>query len=144
MIVGASLNIVLDYVLIGVYGLGLQGAAIATIIAQSCVCLLGLGYFTLRSTALLPLQQAKFSYKLLGQISLLGSSSLVMYLYTSFVFALHNRLFMEYGGTITVGAFAIVGYLMALYYLIAEGIGEGVQPPASYFMARICRSKLDS
>lgn len=133
MIVGASLNIVLDYVLIGVYGLGLQGAAVATIIAQSCVCLLGLGYFTLRSTALLPLQQAQFSYKLLGQISLLGSSSLVMYLYTSFVFALHNRLFMEYGGTITVGAFAIVGYLMALYYLIAEGIGEGVQPPASYF-----------
>ena len=56
-----------------------------------------------------------------------------MYLYTSFVFALHNRLFMEYGSPITVGAFAIVGYLMVLYYFVAEGLGEGMQPPVSYF-----------
>jgi Na+-driven multidrug efflux pump len=40
---------------------------------------------------------------------------------------------MQYGTTLSVSAFAIVGYLMTLYYLLAEGIAEGVQPPVSYF-----------
>ncbi|MFT7684216.1 MAG: Na+-driven multidrug efflux pump, partial [Moritella dasanensis] len=30
-------------------------------------------------------------------------------------------------------AFAIVGYIMTVYYLIAEGIAEGMQPPVSYY-----------
>ncbi|HIF9433119.1 TPA: hypothetical protein ACX6R6_001218 [Photobacterium damselae] len=47
--------------------------------------------------------------------------------------ALHNYQFMQYGSSITVGAYAIVGYLMTLYYLLAEGVAEGMQPPVSYY-----------
>ncbi|WP_394202686.1 MATE family efflux transporter [Shewanella waksmanii] len=133
MMIGASLNIVLDYLFIGVLDLGLSGAAMATVLAQTSICVLGLMYFLRRPTSVMSGSNAPFSWSLIKKINLLGSSSLVMYLYTSFVFAIHNRLFMEFGGTITVGAFSIVGYLMVLYYLIAEGIGEGVQPPASYY-----------
>ena len=46
---------------------------------------------------------------------------------------LHNALFMEYGNALTVGAYAIVGYLMVLYYFVAEGIADGSQPPISNF-----------
>ena len=63
----------------------------------------------------------------------LGSSVLIMYLYASFVVALHNYQFMQYGTELTVSAFAIVGYMMTLYYLVAEGIAEGMQPPVSYY-----------
>ncbi|MGS0727567.1 MATE family efflux transporter, partial [Shewanella sp. 0m-11] len=134
MVLGALVNIGLDYLLIGVFNFGLLGAAIATISAQSIVCILGLIYFCTRiSNIRWPAKFTYFKIPFAKQIMLLGSSSLFMYLYTSFVFALHNRLFMEYGTPLTVGAFAIVGYLMVLYYLVAEGVAEGLQPPVSYY-----------
>ncbi|MEC4737129.1 MULTISPECIES: MATE family efflux transporter [unclassified Shewanella] len=134
MVMGACLNIALDYLLIVKFDLALHGAAIATISAQVAVSIAGIGYFLSSKTRVeFIASKFKFNPKLARQILLLGVSSLVMYLYTSFVFALHNRLFMEYGSSLTVGAFAIVGYLMVLYYFIAEGLGEGMQPPVSFF-----------
>ncbi|ACA84441.1 MATE family efflux transporter [Shewanella woodyi] len=134
MVMGACLNIVLDYLLIVQFNMALQGAAIATISAQISVSILGIGYFISSKTDFKFNASAFiFSPKLAGKIMILGASSFVMYLYTSFVFALHNRLFMEYGSSLTVGAFAIVGYLMVLYYFVAEGLGEGMQPPVSFF-----------
>ena len=139
MIMGACINILLDYLFIVRMDMALHGAAIATVAAQIAVSLCGLTYFLSSTTRLkignltLKLSEMRFDSRLAKQILLLGASSFVMYLYTSFVFALHNRLFMEYGSPVTVGAFAIVGYLMVIYYFIAEGLGEGMQPPVSYF-----------
>ncbi|WP_394147977.1 MATE family efflux transporter [Shewanella atlantica] len=135
MVIGACTNIVLDYLFIVQFDMGLKGAALATVSAQLSVCLGGIAYFLSgRSQLRLSAYGPDFNSRLSGRILLLGSSSFVMYIYTSFVFALHNRLFMEYGSSITVAAFAIVGYLMVLYYFIAEGIGEGMQPPVSFFL----------
>lgn len=139
MIMGACINILLDYLFIVRMDMALHGAGVATVAAQVTVSLCGLAYFLSSTTRLkvgnltLKLSAMRFDSRLAKQILLLGASSFVMYLYTSFVFALHNRLFMEYGSPVTVGAFAIVGYLMVLYYFIAEGLGEGMQPPVSYF-----------
>lgn len=134
MALGAVINIVLDYLFIGVWDMGLTGAAVATITAQITICLIGLGYFLSGySNIKWPTKFTLFNLSFSRQMLLLGSSSLFMYLYTSFVFALHNRLFMDYGSSITVGAFAIVGYLMVLYYFVAEGVAEGLQPPVSYY-----------
>ncbi|QUJ70160.1 MATE family efflux transporter (plasmid) [Photobacterium sp. GJ3] len=143
MVLGAVLNTVLDYVMIGKLGWGLAGAAIATVTAQGVVLLLGLSYFLsrfstlgIRSSACLP------DLKKMADILALGSSSLVMYLYTGVMVALHNRLFMEYGSATHVAAYAIVGYLMTLYYLLAEGISEGMQPPVSYFHGEQAADKI--
>ena len=139
MVMGACLNILLDYIFIVQMNMALHGAAIATVAAQIAVATCGVIYFLSSFTKVkiskltLKFASMRFDFKLARQILLLGSSSFVMYLYTSFVFALHNRLFMEYGSPVTVGAFAIVGYLMVLYYFVAEGLGEGMQPPVSYF-----------
>ena len=139
MVMGACLNILLDYIFIVRLDMALQGAAIATVAAQMSVAFCGVIYFlsavTKFKVSKLTIKPKSFRFdpRLAKQILLLGASSFVMYLYTSFVFALHNRLFMEYGDSINVGAFAIVGYLMVLYYFVAEGLGEGMQPPVSYF-----------
>lgn len=134
MIFGALLNIVLDYVFIGLWQWQLEGAALATIIAQFLVAIIGIVYFVSKHSSLkLDSSLIKVNPRMMSTIISLGASSLVMYLYTSFVFALHNRLFMQYGTPVTVGAFAIVGYIMTLYYLVAEGIAEGMQPPVSYY-----------
>lgn len=134
MIVGAVINIVLDYVFIALFGWALYGAALATVIAQAIVTLLGIGYFFTRYANLkLSLPTLKFDLSLAIKAIVLGSSCLVMYLYTSFVIAIHNKLMMDYGSPTTVGAYAIVGYLMMIYYFLAQGIAEGVQPPVSYY-----------
>nr|VVV05756.1 Multidrug export protein MepA [Aliivibrio wodanis] len=134
LVSGALTNIVLDYLFIGVLGWGLHGAALATLIAQSCVTVLGIGYFfTARSSIQVSFNEVLFSWNKAKQSLMLGVSALVMYLYGSFVVGIHNGLMMHYGSATTVGAYAIVGYLMMLYYFLAQGIAEGAQPPISYY-----------
>ncbi|MFV7708191.1 MATE family efflux transporter [Shewanella algae] len=134
LVMGALGNILLDYLFVAVLGLGLNGAAYGTIIAQTAVCL-GAGYYLCSShSGFKPrLKDALPRAGEFARIVQLGASALLMYLYTSFMVAVHNHQFMQYGTTLSVSAFAIVGYLMTLYYLLAEGIAEGVQPPVSYF-----------
>ncbi len=134
LMIGAVMNIALDYLLIAVYPLGLTGAAIATLISQAIVMLLGFYYFFSRKAN----TRFKFSYKdikfkQLQKILVLGSSSLIMFMYFSFIIALHNFLFMQYGSAVHVAAFAIVGYVATTFYLLAEGIAGGMQPPVSYY-----------
>ncbi|WP_163835644.1 MATE family efflux transporter [Spartinivicinus ruber] len=134
LIIGAAINIILDYLFIVQWQWGLQGAAIATVIAQLVVMVACLFYFFSSLSSLrLTLESITFSLNKAVKVIKLGLSTLVMYLYISFVVALHNWLFMKYGSPVDVGAFAIVGYLMSLYYLLAEGIAEGIQPPISYY-----------
>ncbi|KLV05106.1 multidrug transporter [Photobacterium aquae] len=134
MAAGAVLNIILDYLFIGHFGMGLKGAAMATVIAQIAITITALGYFFSRFSSLrLGINSFVLSPRLGVKVISLGSSGLFMYAYFSFVVALHNKLFMAYGNAIHVGAFAIVGYLMTMYYLLAEGIASGMQPPVSYY-----------
>ena len=134
MMAGAVINIILDYIFIAHLDMGLKGAAIATIIAQISITIVAVGYFFTRYSKLrLNLSSIKFNVRIAANAVSLGTSSLFMYVYFSFIIAVHNRLFMDYGSAVHVGAFAIVGYLMTMYYLLAEGIASGMQPPVSYY-----------
>lgn len=133
IIVGAVLNIVLDYVFLAHLDMGLQGAAIATLIAQLITCLLCLHYFT-SAKAKTKLAIKQFDKAIATRIVQLGASNLIMFIYFSFVVAVHNKLFMLYGNTTELAAFAIVGYLASFYYFFAEGLVSGLQPPVSYYL----------
>lgn len=111
IIAGALTNIVLDYVFLGLLGMGLEGAAIATLIAQLTTCVLCLHYFT-SAKAKTKLAVKQFDKAIAIRIVQLGSSNLVMFIYFSFVMAFHNMQFMAYGDTTQLAAFAIVGYLL--------------------------------
>lgn len=132
MILGAVMNIILDYLFIGLFDLSLKGAAIATVISQLTVFIIGVGYF-FSARSQVQIKNLTFNLTIASKAVTLGASSLFMFLYFSFIAALHNKLFMEYGSSVHVGAFAIVGLLATMYYLIAEGIAGGMQPPVSYY-----------
>lgn len=134
MVLGALTNIVLDYLFIGLLQWQLTGAAIATALAQMVVLVVGLSYFFSRK-AKLRLSQRNFSFqwRLLPQIFAIGTSSFFMYAYGSMMVALHNSLLLSYGSPVLVGAYAILGYIIVVYYLIAEGIANGIQPLASFY-----------
>ncbi|WP_281545537.1 MATE family efflux transporter [Grimontia sp. SpTr1] len=143
MVVGALTNIVLDYLFIGVLGWALQGAAVATVLAQSVSVLIGLMYLcSSRSFLGIFRNPLKFSFSDAGQSLVLGCSSLVMFMYYGVLVGFHNRLFAEYGTPVSVAAFAVVGYLMTLYYVVAEGIAEGMQPQVSFYHGAQSYSKI--
>ncbi|TDR76389.1 putative MATE family efflux protein [Photobacterium lutimaris] len=134
MMAGAIINIVLDYIFIAHLDMGLKGAAIATIIAQISITIVAVTYFFTRYSKLrLSLKNFTLNWSIAANAISLGTSSLFMYAYFSFIVAVHNKLLMDYGSAVHVGGFAIVGYLMTMYYLLAEGIASGMQPPVSYY-----------
>ncbi|MCD8513065.1 MAG: MATE family efflux transporter [Nitrincola sp.] len=134
ILVGAVFNIIFDAIFIAWLGWGLRGAAFATLLAESLSILLCL------YTLLYKQQQVRLILKdLLPQLVIVkrilttGFSSMIMYLYISFSVVLHNLLLMKYGSSLEVAAYSITGYLMAFYYLAAEGVAGGMQPLVSYY-----------
>ncbi|UPQ88423.1 MATE family efflux transporter [Vibrio sinaloensis] len=133
MIAGAVVNIVMDYVMIALWGWELTGAAIATTIAQAVVTALGLAYFfSSKANLRLKFTDFKFKLKTVPQIFAIGTSSFFMYAYGSMMIALHNGLFAQYGDVLVIGAYAILGYIVTVYYLTVEGVANGMQPLVSY------------
>jgi putative MATE family efflux protein len=133
MVVGAVINIILDYILIAVMGWELFGAALATAVAQMLVTLLAVGYFFTRiATIRLSLKSFYFDYRSVPTIFGIGTSSFFMYFYGAAMVALHNTLFTQYGDVTMVGAYAILGYIVTVYYLVSEGIANGMQPLVSF------------
>ena len=133
MIVGAVINIALDYVFIAMLGWELTGAAIATGIAQMTVTVLGVGYFfSSRAKVRLSLKCLVLRLEYLPTILTIGISSFFMYAYGSMMVAVHNVLFTEYGSSLLIGAYAIIGYIVTVYYLTVEGVANGMQPLVSY------------
>ncbi|USD41654.1 MATE family efflux transporter [Vibrio sp. SCSIO 43135] len=133
MVVGAVINIALDYVFIVWLNWELTGAALATAFAQFVVTLLGVGYFfSSRAKLRLSRRCIRLRADFVPKIVAIGASSFFMYAYGSVMIALHNALFAQYGSSILIGAYAILGYIVTVYYLTAEGIANGMQPLVSY------------
>ncbi|MGY0614197.1 MATE family efflux transporter [Vibrio sp. FJH11] len=133
MVIGAITNIVLDYFFIAWLNWELTGAAIATATAQMVVTVLGICYFFSSKAKLrLSLSQVKVQLDIVPKIVMIGGSSFFMYAYGSTMVALHNSLFAQYGSALLIGAYAILGYIVTVYFLVAEGIANGMQPLVSY------------
>ncbi|SUB83952.1 MATE family efflux transporter [Pragia fontium] len=134
MVIGALMNIALDYVFIVHFRMELVGAALATVIAESTAMVLALFYiFSKRSPVRLRRQHFKFRSDLSWNICKNGSSSLFMYLYLGATIIAYNFMFLRYGGPIEVAAYAVTGYLLTFYYLLSEGLAHGMQPIVSRF-----------
>ncbi|SDL97658.1 putative efflux protein, MATE family [Franzmannia pantelleriensis] len=132
MVTGGLANIAFDYVFILWLGWELQGAALATLLAESFTVLICVGFLVSRKP---PIRLSWQPLRLSACRSVLstGGASMVMYLYLGVVTVLHNMLLMHYGGAVQVAAYAITGYLLAFYYMFAEGVANGMQPLISYF-----------
>ncbi|WP_010629743.1 MATE family efflux transporter [Halomonas sp. KM-1] len=132
MVTGGLANIAFDYVFILWLGWELQGAALATLLAESFTILICLGFLVSRK----PPIRLRWQPLRLGACRAVlgtGGASMAMYLYLGVVTVLHNMLLMKYGGSVQVAAYAITGYLLAFYYMLAEGAANGMQPLISYF-----------
>jgi len=134
MIAGATTNIFLDYLFIVEFNWGMKGAAWATVLAESVAMIIGFYHFAVRSSHYkLVWRMLKLDLNYVGNILRNGASTFVLQGYLAVIIWLHNRLFLSYGNSLYIAAFAVVGYTQSVFYMVGEGIALGIQPLVSYW-----------
>lgn len=131
--IGCGLNIGLDPLFIFTFGMGVRGAAIATIISQGVSALFVMLFLAGKKTGL----RIRFKYLRLRRpiilsIVSLGVSAFVMQATECAVQLLFNRGMLAYGNDLYVALMSILFSLMQLLWLPMNGIGQGVQAMVSY------------
>ena len=130
-VAGGVTNMVLDYVFLGILGMGIEGAAIATGIGQAVPAIIGLLYFAFGKNEL---RFTKFSmeWDTLLQACANGSSEMVSNLSNAIITFLFNILMMRLVGAHGVAAITIVLYGQFLFNSLYLGFSMGVGPIISY------------
>lgn len=133
VVIGALINIVLDPIFIFGFGLGVKGAAIATVISQA-VSALWILRFLLFGNGVLKIKKSKMklSKKTVLTIISLGISPFVMQSTESLVSITLNSGLQNYGGDLYVGSMTILMSIMQLIVMPINGFAQGAQPIISY------------
>ena len=133
VLIGAVINIVLDPVFIFGFGMGVKGAALATITAQA-VSAVWVVCFLLGKRTKLRLQRrfARVDWKVLAPVLALGVSPFIMQSTESLVNIAFNSSLKAYGGDPAVGAMTICSSIMQVFYLLFQGLSQGGQPIVGY------------
>lgn len=133
VLIGAVCNIVLDPVFIFLFGLGVSGAALATIISQGISAIWVLRFLTGKRTILkIRRENLKIETGVIWPVIGLGISPFVMGATESLINIAFNASLSRYGGDVAVGAMTIAGSIMQLQFMPAQGLTQGAQPIISY------------
>ena len=128
-VMGAVINVILDPIFIFALDMGVQGAAIATVISQAISCLWVLRFLT-GPNAILKLRLSRMGVKAerLKAIFSLGLPGFVMQGTNSLVSIVCNNQLQSYGGDLYVGIMTILNSVREMVSLPMSGITHGTQP----------------
>lgn len=133
VLIGAIINIILDPIFIFGLGMGVKGAALATILSQAVSSIWVLKFLTSQKSFL---QIKKQYFKLRVNIILpclaLGVSPFIMQFTESVIAVCFNSSLLQYGGDVAVGAMTILTSVMQFSMLPLQGLTQGAQPIISY------------
>lgn len=125
-------NVILDYVFIALFHMGIEGAAVATVIGYSIPAVIGIGYFFFYRRGSLYFIRPHFDKSMLLKACTNGSSEMVTNLANAVVTYLFNITCMHYYGEDGVAAITIVLYLQFVFTAIYLGYSMGVAPIISF------------
>ena len=133
VLIGAVANIALDPLFIYGLGMGVEGAALATVISQALSTVWIVSFLFGKKTILrLRLQNLVPYPKIVLPCLALGSATFIMQASESVISVCFNSSLLHYGGDIAVGAMAILTSVMQFAMLPPQGIAQGAQPILSY------------
>ena len=131
---GALSNVALDALFILKMGMGVEGAALGTVVAQSLATAMGLAYFFMKESPLrirlYYILRPKFS--VVKRICSVGSAPFIVELSFVAYMAVMNQMIKLYGGDIALSALGIFFSLDSMIFLPALAIGEAAQPIVGY------------
>ncbi len=132
MMVGTVVNIALDPLFIFTFGMGIQGAALATILGNGAGMAVSLLFYLRKKSLLRPaVRWLRPSGKIVREIFWVGVPASLETLLTSAAFIINNNLAVSYG-ELTVAAIGIAQKLLTLGNYIYQGFASGTQPIMGY------------
>ncbi len=133
VVIGAIANLSLDPLFIYGFGMGVKGAALATVISQSLsTAWVVLFLFSKKALLRLKVSNMKLSPRVILPCLGLGLATFMMQASESVISVAFNSSLLEYGGDIAVGAMTILSSVMQFAMLPMNGIAQGAQPILSY------------
>ncbi|MEL5864174.1 MATE family efflux transporter [Clostridium cochlearium] len=133
MLIGAIINTILDPIFIFVFKMGIKGAAIATIFAQTVSSIWVLYYFfSGKSTLKIKRENLSLHKGTIKTIMSIGISPFSMQIAASLVTTILNKNLLTYGGDLAVGAMGIINSISMLFFMPMFGINQGMQPIIGY------------
>ncbi|MBU5307229.1 MATE family efflux transporter [Clostridioides mangenotii] len=133
VVIGAIINIILDPIFIFGLGMGVKGAALATIIAQGVSALWVLLFlFGKKSIIKIRTKYLRPNKTVVIGVLALGVSPFIMQATESLVLVSLNSRLQLYGGDLAVGAMTIMSSIMQIVMLPIVGLMQGAQPIMSY------------
>lgn len=145
VMIGAGLNIILDPMFIFGFGMGVQGAALATVLSQAVsavwvVCFLSdrklpcnFSISRGRKTILhIRRENLRLSPGVIGPVLALGISPFIMQSTESLLSVCFNTSLGKYGGDIAVGSMTILASVMQTAMMPIQGLAQGMQPIVSF------------
>ncbi|MBP1755899.1 MAG: efflux family protein [Firmicutes bacterium] len=131
--VGAAINIIMDPILIFGFDMGVEGAAIATVISQGVSALWVLRFLTGKKAKLrLHRCNMRLERSTITPVLLLGLSPFIMQSTESLLNIAFNTSLLKYGGDLAVGAMTILSSLTQIQFMPIQGLCQGAQPIMSY------------
>ena len=133
MLIGAGTNIILDPIFIFVFGMGVRGAAIATVISQIVSTIWILYYFTKgKSNLKIKREYLSLDKAIVLSIFSIGVSPFSMQIAQSIVQVLANNALKTYGGDLAIGAMTIINSVAMIFMMPIFGLNQGSQPIVGY------------
>lgn len=132
-LLGAVVNVALNYIAIFVLGWGIKGSALATITAQLVSALWVLSYFfTGRSLVKIRAENLKLQLPILTSIMAIGFAPFAMQMANSVQQVILNKTLMAYGGDMALSAIGIMMSIAMVLFMPVLGLSQGAQPIMGY------------
>ncbi|WP_297598178.1 MATE family efflux transporter [uncultured Cetobacterium sp.] len=135
LFIGAITNIVLDYVFIFRFKMGIEGGAYATAIGQILSAIYLCMHFP-NSSFKFDFNLKDIQWNLMGKICSLGFSSFILEFAVMVITILLNITLSRTEGQIGVAAYGIISYSFVIYRMLFTGLAQGIQPIVSFNYGR--------
>lgn len=140
-VAGGVLNMILDYVFIAGFHMGISGAAVATGLGYSVTAVAGLVVFA-RKNNLLHFRKPVCRFKVLANAATNGCSEMATALVTGIITMMFNWTMLHYVGEDGVAAVTIIMYVLMFVSSLYTGYSYGVAPMISFYYGEKNRDKL--
>ncbi len=133
ILISSLINASLDLVFMKYLHMGIRGAALATVVAQSVNAILLLRYY-LGGKSLIKIEWKNISLQknMILSIFSLGLAPFIMDISGSIQNIFANNLLLQSGGTFAVTAMGIIFSVNVIFMMTALGTGDGMQPIVSF------------
>lgn len=127
--IGAVTNIILDFLFVVVFDMGVQGAAVATVIGQFCSAAFG-SVLIFSGRTLVKITGDIFHIRtgLAARIISCGFSFFIAQVAMGLISLVYNGQLGKYGGDTAISVYAVVSSVMTFVIMPASGISQGIQP----------------